>query len=166
MSVPPVRIAPRRDLNPAQCRELGHAITLWWESQLGEGGMSLLMDVDGLQSLLAGELPLPPVVGYLNGLEAERENLGLPPFTGAERKRAVENWLGVDGYPAGDLINELGLPGGPRGYQQQNVMAGLRRLAHRPVISIQCTDHNVTREAVFKSLYHALPGELIESLEV
>jgi hypothetical protein len=90
----------------------------------------------------------------------------LAPFTGAERKRAVENWLGIDGYPDGGLIDELGLPSGPRGYQQQNVMAGLRRLAHRPVLSIQCQDHNVTRERVFKSLYRALPSELIESLEV
>jgi hypothetical protein len=128
--------------------------------------MALSMDVAGLQSLLAGELPLPPVIGYLNALDAEREKMGLPPFTGAERKRAVENWLGVDGYPAGDLIDELGLPGGPRGYSQQNVAAGLRRLAHRPVISIQCQDHNVTREAVFKSLYHAIGGELIETIEV
>jgi hypothetical protein len=93
---------------------------------------------------------MPASLRYLSFLERVRAGQGMPPFTGEERKRAVEKWLNIARLPPSTR------------FDREAEAEKIRRLASASVVLLQCRADRMGEARA--SLLAALPLESIESV--
>jgi hypothetical protein len=160
-------VVPRSDLTPEELKALGQAVQTWCGVEAGR--LAAGWDRRGLEDLLAGEMPRPALLLYLQELDDERRQDDLPPLTGTERQRELRRLAGLDEE----------LPGPMRALRARLLARRVLRLrVHTSLDSTarlrdgsvvrECVEGGVAhdRTAAIASLRQALPEELLEDVIV
>jgi hypothetical protein len=160
-------VYPREDLTSDECKALAQAVQHW--SCLEAGRVAAGCDPQGLQDLLAGELPSPAWMLHLAELDEEQRAGGGQPLSGPERRQALRRLFGAEeGLP--ELVVAFRIQLWARRVLRLRLHTSLdsRAILRDGSVVRECVEGGAAhdRAVAVESLRQALPEELLEDVTI